>query len=129
MKARTRIGLAAVALVLATGAVASPSFAAERPGNIEALKGRAQAVGFLLTDGGDHPFPQATEIRRRTGFGVSPNAYRCPHKLGGLTFFRQPGGLGLTLLWRGRRHVAVVDLGPGGQIIGAVKIPCRARVS
>lgn len=124
MSRRPRIR--AYAAVLCVGLVAcQPALGAERPGSLAGLADRARVVGFALTGGGDHPFPAARVIRSRTGFGVSPNAYRCPRHLGGLTFFRQPGGLGLSLLWRGPRHVSRVDLGRQGQIIGAARMPCR----
>lgn len=119
--------MAAGAVLAAALALVAPATAAERPGSLPHLRDRALAVGFLLTDGGDRPFPAAATIRRQTGFGVSPNAYRCPARLGGLTFFRQQGGLGLTLLWRGRRHVARVDLGPQGQLLGALRLPCPKK--
>lgn len=97
------------------------------PGNLAELQERAQVIGVSMTGGGDRPFPSAARIRARTGFGVSPNAYRCPARLGGLTFFRAPAGLGLTLLWRGPRHVSRVDIGRHGQIIGALRLPCRPQ--
>lgn len=116
----------AVAGLLALTTSLTPGLAnAAGPGSLPELEARAQVVGIGLTGGGEHPFPSAAAIRGATGFGVSPNAYRCPRNVGGLTFFRQPGGLGLTLLWRGRRHVSVVDLGANGQIIGATRLPCR----
>lgn len=66
--------------------------------------------------------PAAAVIRGRTGFGVSPDAHHCPRRLGRLAFFRQPGGLGLSLLWRGPRHVARIDPGPDCR----VRVPCPA---
>ncbi|WP_217924823.1 hypothetical protein [Miltoncostaea oceani] len=115
--------------ILGTGlcvlAITSTATAAA-PGNLAALTDQGRVLGATLTAGGDRPFPEAARLRALTGLGISPNAYRCPPRLGGTTFFRMPAGLGLALLSRGPRHVSVVSLGRDGSILSATRLPCRA---
>lgn len=92
--------------------------------NLDQLRERGAVIG-VMAKGGKAPFPEADRFRALSGLGIATNTFTCPRRLGGVTFFRMPGGLGMSVMARGPRHMARVDIDERGQIVGALKIPCR----
>lgn len=96
------------------------------PGSLPELRERSPVMGAVLTKGGKVPYPSRSVIHSRTGLTIAPNGYHCSPRLGTISFFRAPDGRGLTVLSRGPRLVARVDLDYRGAVIAALHMRCDA---
>lgn len=109
-------------LAIATAsAAAAPT---STPGSLPELRERAPVMGAVLTRAGTVPYPSRSVIHSRTGLAIAPNGYHCSPRLGAISFFRAPDGRGLTVLSRGPRLVARVDLDSRGAVVAALHMRC-----